>query len=56
MFSMVASATFVGIAHSHKTFGSMTGTVTDPACAVVPNATITATNVETNIKKSARAN
>src|SRR5215212_2990430 len=34
--------------------GSITGTVTDPAGAVVPNATVTARNVNTNITTETR--
>src|SRR5947207_12963602 len=34
--------------------GSITGTVTDPAGAVIPNATVTAKNVNTNITTEAK--
>src|SRR4051812_6032315 len=36
--------------------GSITGTVTDPAGGVVPNATVTARNVDTNINTEAQTN
>jgi len=47
---------FSGISWSQTTFASITGTVTDPAGAVVPNATITATNVATNIETRTLSN
>src|SRR4051812_43676433 len=36
--------------------GSITGTVTDPAGAVVPNATVTAKNINTNLTSEAKTN
>src|SRR5467141_856845 len=42
--------------YSQTTFASITGTVTDTTGAVVPEATVTATNVDTNIKTAARSN
>src|SRR5437660_1019387 len=36
--------------------GSITGTITDPAGALVPNATVTARNVETNISTETKTN
>src|SRR5215212_4273288 len=56
LFSVVLTATFLGNSYSQTTFASITGTVTDPAGAVVPIAKITATNLETNIQSSAKAN
>src|SRR5262245_29941842 len=37
----------VGAAKAQSTFGSMTGTVTDPSGGVVPGATVTVTNMRT---------
>ena len=41
---------------SQTTFATITGLVTDPNGAAVPNATITVTNTETNYRYSARSN
>jgi hypothetical protein len=43
-------------AYSQTTFASITGTVTDPQGAVVPGATVSATNVLTNITTTAKSN
>ena len=42
--------------YSQTTFASITGTVTDATGAVVPNATVTASNVHTNIKTTVNSN
>ena len=55
-FALTLFVTFVQIGNSQTTFASITGTVSDPAGAVVPNATITATNVETGIQSTAKSN
>jgi len=55
-FALTSFVTFGQMGYSQTTFASITGTVTDPAGALVPNATITATNVETNIKSTATSN
>lgn len=47
---------FAGMAYSQTTFASITGTVVDATGAVVPNATVTATNIATNIKTAAKSN
>jgi Carboxypeptidase regulatory-like domain len=46
----------VTAASAHNIYASMTGTVTDQSGAVVPGATITATNTDTGFKRSAVAN
>ena len=43
-------------AYSQTTFASVTGTVTDPQGALVPGATVTATNVQTNIATTTKSN
>ena len=43
-------------AYSQTTFATITGTVQDATGAVVPKATVTATNTETNIKTSTTPN
>jgi hypothetical protein len=47
---------FSRVAYSQTTFATITGTVTDATGSVVPGATVTATNVETNIKTTAKSN
>ena len=46
----------VGAAYSQTTFASITGAVTDATGAVVPNVTLTATNVETGVKTTTKSN
>src|SRR4051794_39522807 len=41
---------------AQSTFATVTGTVTDPAGAVIPGVTITATHLETNIRTTAQSN
>ena len=43
-------------AEPQTTYASITGTVTDSTGAAVPNAVVTATNIQTNIKNTARTN
>ena len=45
-----------GSANSQTTFASITGTVLDSTGAAVPNATVTSTNLATNIKNTAPIN
>src|SRR5260370_4706205 len=45
-----------GSANSQTTFASITGTVLDSTGAAVPNATVTSTNLATNIKNTAKSN
>ena len=44
----LASVLFAGSAYAQVLYGSLVGTVQDPSGGVVPNAAITATNVNTN--------
>lgn len=44
------------ISYSQTTFASITGTVTDSTGAAIPNATVTATNVQTNIRTVTTSN
>ncbi len=46
-------AFFVGASSGQSTFGSITGTVTDPTGAAIPNATVTATNQDTSVSRHA---
>src|SRR5439155_13718588 len=41
---------------AQSTFATVTGTVTDPAGAIIPGVTLTATHIETNIKTTAQSN
>ena len=41
---------------AQSTFATVTGTVTDPAGAVIPGVTLTATHIETNIRTTAQSN
>lgn len=43
-------------AYSQTTFASLTGTVMDSTGSVVPNATVTVTNVETSVKSTTKSN
>jgi len=56
MLSAAALLLFCAAANGQTTFATITGTVTDPTGAVVPGATVTATNTLTNIKTTATSN
>lgn len=45
-----------GAVYAQTIFATITGTITDPTGAVVPNATVTATNMETGIKTTTKSN
>jgi hypothetical protein len=47
---------FAAVAYSQTTFATITGQVTDPTGALVPNAKVAAKNLETNIETSAESN
>src|SRR6267142_2838595 len=51
LFSLAATATF-----AQTTFATITGTVTDPNEAVVPNTTVEATHVQSNYRYTASSN
>src|SRR5213080_4355931 len=53
LFAAFLVLTASGVAWSQTVQGVITGTITDPTGAVVPNATVTITNVGTNISQSA---
>ncbi len=55
---LVATATLACslAAYGQTTFASITGVVTDPSGAVIPNVAVTATDVQTNIQSSAQSN
>lgn len=44
------------LSHAQTITGSVRGTITDPSGAVIPNATVTAANVETGVKSSTKTN
>ena len=46
--TVLAVAILISAAHAQQTTATLTGTVTDPAGAVVADVTITATNLATN--------
>jgi len=56
VWAVLALALTAGPACPQTIFATITGTVTDATGAVVPNVTITATNVATNIKAATRSN
>ena len=56
VFGVASLLVFSRMAYSQTTFASITGTVTDSSGAVVPGATVTATNLATNIKISTKSN
>ena len=45
-----------GVAYAQSTFATITGTVTDASGAIVPNAKITVTNVQTNVPSIVQSN
>ncbi|MCC6589082.1 MAG: TonB-dependent receptor [Bryobacterales bacterium] len=56
IFIFLAILCSPGITLGQSTYASLTGTVTDSTGAVVPNATVTATNLATNIKSESISN
>ncbi len=55
-FVMAACAVLSGLALGQATDSNVVGSVTDPSDAVVPNATVTATNQATGVKYTGTAN
>jgi hypothetical protein len=55
-FSLLVFLWAAGAAYSQTTFASITGTVTDSTGAAIPNVTVVATNVQTNVKTAASSN
>src|SRR5438270_8740920 len=45
-----------GPAWTQGLFGTISGTVTDPGGGVIPNATVTVTNINTNVKVTVQTN
>jgi hypothetical protein len=53
IFNALLGIAFVSAVHAQTTSGRISGTVKDAADAVIPNATITVTNEETNLTRDA---
>ena len=57
ILAFVGTLLLVGIpAWTQTTFATITGTVTDPTGAVIPNVTVSATHVATNITTTTESN
>jgi len=54
--TLVAASLTPGLAAAQTVTGSLTGQITDPTGAVIPNATVTAINVETGVKTPVTTN
>ena len=55
-FGIALFLALCGSAYPQSTFATITGTVTDGTGAVIPNASVTVTNIETNIAHTAKSN
>src|SRR5947208_167721 len=53
---LIFAALLPGALSAQSTFATLTGTVTDPAGAVIPGVTVTATHTQTNSKTTAQSN
>lgn len=53
LMAVIATLMFASVAFADDIYGRIRGTVTDPSGAVVPGATVTATNVATGVSKTA---
>jgi hypothetical protein len=49
-------AVFASVSLGQAVYGSIFGTVTDPSGAAVPNATVTITNIGTNVSVTTKTN
>src|SRR5947207_13593593 len=56
LFASAVLLVFVSISSAQTTTAAITGTVTDPSGALIPNVKITATNTATNVANTTQTN